>query len=129
MTVRSRVHSSFQGASSWEAAAGGEGGLPCSPQGASAPPSPSPPCAPPRAARPSPFRLTAKAVAVLLPILGTSWVFGVLAVNRQAVVFQYVFALLNSLQVGAPGRPQVGMGGAGRPRAGGTGGTPLSVSL
>lgn len=40
-------------------------------------------------------------MAVLLPILGTAWVFGVLAVNNQAVVFQYVFAVLNSLQVGA----------------------------
>ncbi|XP_026980957.1 adhesion G-protein coupled receptor D1 isoform X1 [Sagmatias obliquidens] len=47
---------------------------------------------------PSAFKLTAKAVAVLLPILGTSWVFGVLAVNNQAVVFQYMFAVLNSLQ-------------------------------
>lgn len=47
---------------------------------------------------PSAFKLTAKAVAVLLPILGTSWVFGVLAVNGQAVIFQYVFAVLNSLQ-------------------------------
>lgn len=44
-------------------------------------------------------RLTAKAVAVLLPILGTSWAFGVLAVNDQALVFQYMFAVLNSLQV------------------------------
>ncbi|XP_008067573.1 adhesion G-protein coupled receptor D1 [Carlito syrichta] len=47
---------------------------------------------------PSAFKLTAKAVAVLLPILGTSWVFGVLAVNDRAVVFQYMFAILNSLQ-------------------------------
>ncbi|XP_036159346.1 adhesion G-protein coupled receptor D1 isoform X1 [Myotis myotis] len=47
---------------------------------------------------PSAFKLTAKAVAVLLPILGTSWVFGVLAVNNQAVAFQYAFAILNSLQ-------------------------------
>ncbi|KAK2494076.1 hypothetical protein MC885_016743 [Smutsia gigantea] len=47
---------------------------------------------------PNAFRLTAKAVAVLLPLLGTSWGFGVLAVNNQAVVFQYVFAILNSLQ-------------------------------
>ncbi|XP_006063133.4 adhesion G-protein coupled receptor D1 isoform X1 [Bubalus bubalis] len=47
---------------------------------------------------PSAFKLTAKAVAVLLPILGTSWVFGVLAVNNQAMVFQYMFAILNSLQ-------------------------------
>lgn len=43
-------------------------------------------------------RLTAKAVAVLLPILGTSWVFGVLAVNKESVAFQYLFAILNSLQ-------------------------------
>ncbi|XP_037365771.1 adhesion G-protein coupled receptor D1 [Talpa occidentalis] len=47
---------------------------------------------------PSVFKLTAKAVAVLLPILGTSWVFGVLAINSRAVVFQYLFAILNSLQ-------------------------------
>uniref|UniRef100_A0A8C0X2Q8 Adhesion G-protein coupled receptor D1 n=1 Tax=Castor canadensis TaxID=51338 RepID=A0A8C0X2Q8_CASCN len=46
---------------------------------------------------PSAFKLTAKAV-VLLPILGTSWVFGVLAVNDRALVFQYMFAILNSLQ-------------------------------
>uniref|UniRef100_A0A8C8ZA89 Uncharacterized protein n=1 Tax=Prolemur simus TaxID=1328070 RepID=A0A8C8ZA89_PROSS len=51
---------------------------------------------------PSAFKLTAKAVAVLLPILGTSWVFGVLAVNDRALVFQYAFAVLNSLQVRAP---------------------------
>lgn len=38
---------------------------------------------------------------MLLPILGTSWVFGVLAVNGCAVVFQYMFATLNSLQVRA----------------------------
>ena len=49
--------------------------------------------------------MTAKAVAVLLPILGTSWVFGVLAVNSQAMVFQYMFAVLNSLQVRACGLP------------------------
>ncbi|XP_053785103.1 adhesion G-protein coupled receptor D1 isoform X2 [Desmodus rotundus] len=47
---------------------------------------------------PSAFKLTAKAVAVLLPILGTSWIFGVLAVNHQVVAFQYIFAILNSLQ-------------------------------
>ncbi|XP_054450062.1 adhesion G-protein coupled receptor D1 [Pteronotus mesoamericanus] len=47
---------------------------------------------------PSAFKLTAKAVAVLLPILGTSWVFGALAVNQQAAAFQYLFAVLNSLQ-------------------------------
>lgn len=50
-------------------------------------------------------RLTAKAVAVLLPILGTSWVFGVLAVSDRALVFQYMFAVLNSLQVRRANRP------------------------
>uniref|UniRef100_A0A8C6JVJ2 Adhesion G-protein coupled receptor D1 n=1 Tax=Melopsittacus undulatus TaxID=13146 RepID=A0A8C6JVJ2_MELUD len=45
------------------------------------------------------FKLTAKAVAVLLPILGSSWIFGVLAVNAHALIFQYIFAVFNSLQV------------------------------
>ncbi|KAF1553000.1 Adhesion G-protein coupled receptor D1, partial [Eudyptula albosignata] len=44
------------------------------------------------------FKLTAKAVAVLLPILGSSWIFGILAVNAHALVFQYIFAIFNSLQ-------------------------------
>ncbi|XP_064378112.1 adhesion G-protein coupled receptor D1 isoform X2 [Dromaius novaehollandiae] len=44
------------------------------------------------------FKLTAKAVAVLLPILGSSWIFGVLTVNDHALVFQYMFAVFNSLQ-------------------------------
>uniref|UniRef100_A0AAV2MT05 G-protein coupled receptors family 2 profile 2 domain-containing protein n=1 Tax=Knipowitschia caucasica TaxID=637954 RepID=A0AAV2MT05_KNICA len=44
------------------------------------------------------MRLTAKAVAVLLPILGISWIFGVLAVNTHSLVFLYIFAIFNSLQ-------------------------------
>ncbi|XP_078410689.1 adhesion G-protein coupled receptor D1 isoform X1 [Cetorhinus maximus] len=44
------------------------------------------------------FKLTAKAVAVLLPILGISWACGVLAVNNYAIMFQYIFAVFNSLQ-------------------------------
>eukprot|EP00062_Callorhinchus_milii_P021668 gi/632978668/ref/XP_007906042.1/ PREDICTED: probable G-protein coupled receptor 133 [Callorhinchus milii] len=44
------------------------------------------------------FKLTAKAVAVLLPILGISWAFGVLAINKHTLIFQYMFALFNSLQ-------------------------------
>ncbi|XP_064210091.1 adhesion G-protein coupled receptor D1 isoform X1 [Anguilla rostrata] len=43
-------------------------------------------------------KLTAKAVAVLLPILGISWVFGVLAINDHSLLFQYLFAVFNSLQ-------------------------------
>ncbi|XP_074646488.1 adhesion G-protein coupled receptor D1-like [Tubulanus polymorphus] len=40
----------------------------------------------------------AKASLVLLPVLGTTWIFGVLAFSEKTVVFQYVFALTNSLQ-------------------------------
>lgn len=43
-------------------------------------------------------KLTAKAVAVLLPILGISWIFGVLAVNHHSLAFLYIFAIFNSLQ-------------------------------
>uniref|UniRef100_A0A4W4DNC2 G-protein coupled receptors family 2 profile 2 domain-containing protein n=2 Tax=Electrophorus electricus TaxID=8005 RepID=A0A4W4DNC2_ELEEL len=44
------------------------------------------------------LKLTAKAVAVLLPILGISWIFGVVAVNDHSLLFQYLFAAFNSLQ-------------------------------
>uniref|UniRef100_A0A8D2ZMB6 Adhesion G protein-coupled receptor D1 n=1 Tax=Scophthalmus maximus TaxID=52904 RepID=A0A8D2ZMB6_SCOMX len=43
-------------------------------------------------------KLTAKAVAVLLPILGISWIFGVLAFNTHSLPFLYIFAVFNSLQ-------------------------------
>ncbi|KAM3611849.1 uncharacterized protein V6R79_024970 [Siganus canaliculatus] len=43
-------------------------------------------------------KLTVKAVAVLLPILGISWIFGVLAINTQSLLFLYIFAVFNSLQ-------------------------------
>ncbi|XP_043924695.1 adhesion G-protein coupled receptor D1 isoform X2 [Protopterus annectens] len=44
------------------------------------------------------FKLTVKAVAVLLPILGSSWIFGVLAINDHSILFKYMFAIFNSLQ-------------------------------
>ncbi|XP_053181396.1 adhesion G-protein coupled receptor D1 [Scomber japonicus] len=43
-------------------------------------------------------KLTIKAVAVLLPILGISWIFGVLALNTHSLPFLYIFAVFNSLQ-------------------------------
>ncbi|XP_074494775.1 adhesion G-protein coupled receptor D1 isoform X2 [Sebastes fasciatus] len=43
-------------------------------------------------------KLTVKAVAVLLPILGISWIFGVLAINSHSLPFLYIFAVFNSLQ-------------------------------
>ncbi|XP_055954631.1 uncharacterized protein LOC126812386 [Patella vulgata] len=39
-----------------------------------------------------------KALCVLLPIMGLTWVFGVFSVNEDLVTFQYLFAIFNSLQ-------------------------------
>ena len=44
-------------------------------------------------------RAGAKAMIILMPILGLSWVFGILAVNEATIVFQYLFCIFNSLQV------------------------------
>ncbi|CAH1799342.1 unnamed protein product [Owenia fusiformis] len=41
---------------------------------------------------------TVKASVLLLPILGSTWLFGVLAFSSHTVVFQYIFATVNSLQ-------------------------------
>ena len=45
------------------------------------------------------FRASAKAAVVLLPVLGLTWVFGLLAVNEDTVAFAWIFTILNSLQV------------------------------
>ncbi|XP_078383862.1 adhesion G-protein coupled receptor D1-like isoform X1 [Oculina patagonica] len=39
-----------------------------------------------------------KACAVLFPLLGMTWVFGILSVTDAGLVFQYLFTVLNSLQ-------------------------------
>ena len=36
---------------------------------------------------------------ILLPLLGLTWLFGFLAVNKESMVFAWIFTLLNSLQV------------------------------
>ena len=41
----------------------------------------------------------AKACVVLFPLLGMTWVFGVLSVTDAGLSFQYIFTILNSLQV------------------------------
>ena len=48
------------------------------------------------------FRSTMWNILVLCPILGITWVFGVLSVNQELVAFQYIFAVANSLQVSGP---------------------------
>ena len=40
-----------------------------------------------------------KACVVLFPLLGMTWVFGVLSVTEAGLAFQYIFTILNSLQV------------------------------
>ncbi|XP_071115297.1 uncharacterized protein [Haliotis cracherodii] len=41
---------------------------------------------------------TVRSLCVLMPVLGVTWVFGVLAINEETVIFQYLFAVFNSLQ-------------------------------
>ena len=40
----------------------------------------------------------ARLTLLLMPIFGLTWVFGVLAVNKQLIIFQYVFTGINSFQ-------------------------------
>lgn len=40
-----------------------------------------------------------RSLGTLLPVLGVTWLFGILAVNENADVFQYIFVITNSFQV------------------------------
>ncbi|XP_048576549.1 adhesion G protein-coupled receptor L2 [Nematostella vectensis] len=44
------------------------------------------------------IRAGVKGALVLMPLLGVSWISGLLAVNKDTVFFQYVFAITNSFQ-------------------------------
>ncbi|XP_027039602.1 adhesion G-protein coupled receptor D1-like [Pocillopora damicornis] len=44
------------------------------------------------------IRQGSKAMLVLFPLLGLTWVFGILSVTDTGLVFQYIFTILNSLQ-------------------------------
>ncbi|XP_056013809.1 adhesion G-protein coupled receptor G2-like isoform X2 [Ostrea edulis] len=39
-----------------------------------------------------------RSLGTLLPVLGVTWILGVLALNEDAIVFQFVFIIANSLQ-------------------------------
>ncbi|KAJ8315270.1 hypothetical protein KUTeg_007420 [Tegillarca granosa] len=39
-----------------------------------------------------------RSLCVILPIMGVSWVLGVFSVNEDLVIFQYIFAICNTLQ-------------------------------
>ena len=45
------------------------------------------------------LRQVTKAYVVLLPLLGITWVFGILSITNVGLAFQYIFTILNSLQV------------------------------
>jgi len=47
----------------------------------------------------NPFRSLLKAAVIFVPLLGSTWVFGILSVNEDTVVFAWIFTILNSLQV------------------------------
>ncbi|XP_057296181.1 adhesion G-protein coupled receptor D1-like [Hydractinia symbiolongicarpus] len=44
------------------------------------------------------FRKLAQLTLLLLPVFGLSWIFGILAVNDDVIIFQYVFAFLSAFQ-------------------------------
>ncbi|XP_072030218.1 adhesion G-protein coupled receptor D1-like [Amphiura filiformis] len=44
------------------------------------------------------MRSSLRAVVIMLPILGLTWIFGVFSFNKETLLFQYLFAILNSLQ-------------------------------
>ena len=45
------------------------------------------------------LRQAAKACVVLSPLLGMTWAFGILSLTNTGLIFQYIFTILNSLQV------------------------------
>ncbi|XP_048765407.2 adhesion G protein-coupled receptor B1-like isoform X2 [Ostrea edulis] len=40
-----------------------------------------------------------RSISTLLPVLGITWLFGFLSVSEDTIVFQYIFSILNSLQI------------------------------
>jgi hypothetical protein len=44
------------------------------------------------------LRYTVKGSIIILPLLGLTWVFGLLIVNEAALVFAWIFTVLNTLQ-------------------------------
>ena len=47
------------------------------------------------------YRSLLRAVLILLPLLGMTWIIGIFAINNKTQVFAWIFAILNSLQVPA----------------------------
>lgn len=45
------------------------------------------------------IRASLKAAVIVLPILGCTWIIGLLAINEKTAVFTWIFTILNSFQV------------------------------
>ena len=45
------------------------------------------------------YRAMARVTLLLVPIFGATWLFGVLAINKETLFFKYIFTILNSIQV------------------------------
>lgn len=45
------------------------------------------------------FRAGVRSICILVPVLGVTWLFGLLSVNDDVIAFQYIFSILNSVQV------------------------------
>ena len=45
------------------------------------------------------YRDLIKAIIVLVPLLGLTWIIGIITVNNETQAFAWIFAILNSLQV------------------------------
>ena len=43
-------------------------------------------------------RTGVKASGVILPLLGITWLFGLLSFNSDIIIFKYIFTIFNSLQ-------------------------------
>ena len=45
------------------------------------------------------FRVMTRNILLLLPVMGCTWLFGLLSINEVSLVFVWIFCILNSLQV------------------------------
>ena len=45
------------------------------------------------------YRYATRSLAIVIPLVGVTWVLGVFSISKELVVFQYIFVLLNTLQV------------------------------
>ena len=45
------------------------------------------------------YRALLKAAVIVIPLLGCTWVFGLLSINEDTVAFAWIFTIFNSLQV------------------------------